>query len=291
MKTIKIQRKEVRRHGVDASLTYERLATIGGYLLKSGAVGMGLTFEETKKWMPAIIGVEVTDPKFRSEVNKYFNNMMIPIPYIGKELNVSIDEETGLPENIDDYLKYKFILGHPKVAANKVLSDSDQAKEYYIEDLAAELIKKSDKLKTKTNASIKFAELLSDEVKLDWVGRELSTKYPKEIGSITVFTALKKDEKALKVSEIFEKDPQYFVTTLDDADLSYKAQVASMVESGIVQKVGNEYVYGSEPLGNLDATIAFMKNPNNSEAYAIMMAKLNNMGIGFKTKEVKVKTK
>jgi hypothetical protein len=290
MKTIKIQRKEVRRYGVHISLTQERSATIGSFLLKSGAVGTGLTFEESKKWMPGIIGMEATDPKFRAEVNKYFNNIMIPVPYEGKELNITLDE-SGEPENLEDYLKYLFIKVHPKVAESKTVADMDQYKEYYIEDQALELTKKTKKLKSKTDATIKFAELISDEVKLDWVARELTNKYAKDLGSITVLTNLKLDEKSLKVAEIFEKDPEYFMSVVSDPDLSYKAQIASMVESQIFQKIGNEYVYGSEPLGNIDGAIAYMKNPNNSEAYTIMLAKLNSMGVGFKQPAKKEKTK
>lgn len=290
MKTIKIQRKEVRRHGVHISLTQERSATIGGFLLKSGAVGTGITFEEMKKWMPGILGIEHTDTKFRSEVNKYYNNIMITVPYEGKELNITLDE-SGEPENLEDYLKYKFASIHPKVAQSKSISDVDQYKEYYIEDQVLELAKKTSKLKSKTNATIKFAELVNDEIKLDWVGRELTTKYAKEFGSITKFASLPKEEKELKVSEIFDKDPEYFMSVVSDSDLLFKAQIASMVESQILQKVGNEYIYGSEPLGDLNASIAYLKNPNNSEAYVTMLARLNNMGIGFKQKEKVVKEK
>lgn len=288
MKTIKIQRKEVRRYGVHISLTQERSATIGSFLLKSGAIGTGITFEQSKKWMPGILGIEATDPKFRAEVNKYFNNIMIPVPYEGKELNITLDENEE-PENLEDYLKYLFIKIHPKVAESKTIADMDQYKEYYIEDQALELSKKTKKLKSKTNATIKFAELINDETKLDWVARQLTTKYAKELGSITVLTNLKPDEKELKVAEIFEKDPEYFMEVISDPDLIFKAQIASMVESQILQKIGNEYVYGSEPLGNVEATIAYMKNPNNSEAYTIMLAKLNSMGVGFKQKEKEVK--
>lgn len=288
MKTIKIQRKEVRRYGVHISLTQERSATIGSFLLKSGAIGTGITFEQSKRWMPGILGIEATDPKFRAEVNKYFNNIMIPVPYEGKELNITLDENEE-PENLEDYLKYLFIKIHPKVAESKTIADMDQYKEYYIEDQALELSKKTKKLKSKTNATIKFAELINDETKLDWVARQLTTKYAKELGSITVLTNLKPDEKELKVAEIFEKDPEYFMEVVSDPDLIFKAQIASMVESQILQKIGNEYVYGSEPLGNVEAAIAYMKNPNNSEAYTIMLAKLNSMGVGFKQKEKEVK--
>jgi len=288
MTKIKIQRKEIRRFGVHVSLTQERSATIGSHLTKTGATGTGLTFEETKKWMPSIIGVEHTDPKFRTEVNKHYNNMLISIPYEGRELNVTLDE-SGEPENLDDYLKYLYVKSHPDVAESKTVADAIQNIKYYIEDQALELVKKTTKLRTKTNATIKFAELVNDEIKLDWVARELTTKYSKELGSITVLTALPKEEKELKIAEIFDKDPEYFTKVVADPDLLYKAQIASMVESQIVQKVGNEYIYGSEPLGNLDATIAYMKNPNNSENYTIMLAKLSNLGVGFKHKESKPK--
>jgi hypothetical protein len=289
-KKIKIQRKEIRRHGVHLSLTQERTATIGSYLNRSGSVGTGLTFEEIKKWMPSIIGVEPTDPKFRLEVEKYFNNITIPIPYEGKILNIGFDEELNEPYDLMDYIRYKFILTHPLVAENKVVSESMQTKMYYIEDEQLELDKKSAKLMSKTKAILEFAKLLEDEVKQDWVLRRLTMEMP-ELGSVTSITNLKKQEKDLKMEEAYEKKPNLLLEIVSDPDLEYKAQIASFVEAKVIQKVGNNYIYGSEPLGELNQTIAYLKSPNNSESYAIMLAKLKQLDLGMKTKEVKKVTK
>ena len=192
-KKIKIHRKEVRRHGVHLSLTQERTATLGSYLTRSGSVGTGLTFDEVKKWMPSIIGVEPTDPKFRLEVEKYFNNIAIPIPYEGKLLNIGFDEELNEPYDLMDYIKYKFAMSHPLVAENKITSDSTQTKMYYIEDEQLELDNRSKKLMTKTKAVLEFAKLLEDEVKQDWVLRRLTVEMP-ELGSVTSLSNLKKQE-------------------------------------------------------------------------------------------------
>lgn len=289
-KKIKIQRKEVRRYGVHLTLMQDRVATIGSYLTKTGAVGTGLTFDEIKKVMPGVIAMEPTDSKFRSEVDKYFNNMMIPVPYEGRELEIGIDEETQLPINIVDWLRYKFILGHPNVSLSKKEAETSQTKTYYLEDEEADSEKQSQDIIFETKATIEFAKLIEDVVKFDWVLRELSYKYP-EIGSISKLTSLSKDKKNIALSLAMKKSYKNFLDIVNDEDIKYKAEIASFVEAKIVDKVGNQFIYGSEPIGELNHFIAYLKNPNNSETYATMLAKLRNLDLGLKEyiKEAKKK--
>lgn len=289
-KTIKIHRKEVRRYGVHPTLMQDRVATVGSYLTKTGAVGTGLSFEEIKRIMPGVIAMEPTDPKFRSEVDKYFNNMMIPIPYEGRQLEIGLDEETNLPINIVDWLRYKFVQNHPQVSTNKKDADASQTKIYYLEDEEADSERMSENIIYKTKATIEFAKLVEDKVKFDWVLRELSFKYP-EIGSISKVISLKPNDKNIILNKAMEKDYKKFLEIVNDDDIKYKAEIASFIDAKIVDKVGNQFVYGSEPLGELDHFIAYLKNPNNSETYATMLAKLRNLDLGLKeyVKEAKKK--
>lgn len=289
-KKIKIQRKEVRRYGVHLTLMQDRVATIGSYLTKTGAVGTGLTFDEIKKFMPGVIAMEPTDPKFRLETDKYFNNMMIPVPYEGRELEIGFDEETGLPIDIIDYLRYRFIQNHPQVAKDKKEAESSQTKVYYLEDEQADSERQSEGIVFETKAAIEFAKLVDDKVKFDWVLRELSVRYP-EIGSISKLVSLTPDKKNIALNVAMKKDYKRFLEIVNDEDIKYKAEIASFVDAKIVSKVGNEYVYGSEPLGELNHFIAYLKNPNNSETYATLLAKLRNLDLGLKEyiKEAKKK--
>jgi len=234
--------------------------------------------------------MEPTDPKFRSEVDKYFNNMMIPVPYEGRELEISIDEETQLPVNIVDWLRWKFILGHPNVSLSKREAESNQTKTYYLEDEEADSEKQSQDIISETKATIEFAKLIEDVVKFDWVLRELSYKYP-EIGSISKLTSLSKDKKNIALSLAMKKSYKNFLDIVNDEDIKYKAEIASFVEAKIVDKVGNQFIYGSEPIGELNHFIAYLKNPNNSETYATLLAKLRNLDLGLKeyVKEAKKK--
>lgn len=279
-KKIKIQRKEVRRYGVHLTLMQDRVATIGSYLTKTGAVGTGLSFEEIKRIMPGVIAMEPTDSKFRSEVDKYFNNMMIPIPYEGRELDLSTDED-GVPVNIVDWLRYKFVLGHPQVAKDKKEADVSQTKIYYLEDDDANSEVQSENILLEAKAGIEFAKIVEDKVKFDWVIRELCSKYP-ELGSISKILSLTPDKKIIALNTGMKKNFKTFLEIITDEDLKYKAEIASFVDAKIVDKVGNEYIYGSEPFGNLDHFIAFLKNPNNSETYATLLAKLRNLDLGLK---------
>lgn len=279
-KKIKIQRKEVRRYGVHLTLMQDRVATIGSYLTKTGAVGTGLSFEETKKVMPGVIAMEPSDPKFRSEVDKYFNNMMIPIPYEGRELDLTTDED-GTPVNIVDWLRYKFVLGHPQVAKDKKEAEVSQTKIYYLEDDEANSEAQSENILLEAKAGIEFAKIIEDKVKFDWVIRELCSRYP-EIGPISKILSYTSDKKIIILNVAMKKNFKTFLDIINDEDLKYKAEIASFVDAKIVDKVGNEYIYGSDPLGVLDHFIAFLKNPNNSETYATMLAKLRNLDLGLK---------
>jgi hypothetical protein len=289
-KTIKIQRKEVRRYGVHPTLMQDRVATIGSYLTKTGSVGTGLSFEEVKRIMPGVIATEPNDPKFRSEVDKYFNNMMIPIPYEGRELEIGIDTDTSLPVNIVDWLRYKFVLNHPQVALSKKDADSSQTKVYYLEDDQADSERQSESIIYETKAAIEFAKLVEDKVKFDWVLRELSFRYP-EIGSISKLISLTSDKKNIALNLAMKKNYKTFLDIVNDEDIKYKAEIASLIDAKIVDRVGNQFIYGSEPIGELNHFIAYLKNPNNSETYATMLAKLRNLDLGLKDyiKEAKKK--
>jgi len=273
---IKIQRKEYKRHGFAKQLASESVAIIGSYMTQTGQSGCGLSLEEKKKWMPLILAIDSKDIAFLKEVNKYFDTMSINVPYEGVSLDETIGED-GEPNNVEEFIKYRFIMGHPYVAKDPQAAEADEKKLFYIENAEAELQAKSKKIGKSTKAYIELGKLIENEVKIDWILRALSVKHT-SIGSIDKIASMKKAEKEVALEEIVKKDPDFFITLTSDDTLEYRAEVASMVEAGIFQRVGNDYINGTENLGDINAVIAFFKNPNESEKVVILKAKLKQFG-------------
>jgi hypothetical protein len=123
---------------------------------------------------------------------------------------------------------------------------------------------------------------------MDWVLRTVISKFT-DLGSLSELTKLSIDKKKLKIAEVIQKDPSYFLEVMNDKDLIYKAEIASMVEAGVLMKEGNKYLNGTENLGSLEGTIAWIKDGNNSQDYAILKARLDQFGSPLTTKAAKPK--
>ena len=60
-----------------------------------------------------------------------------------------------------------------------------------------------------------------------------------------------------------------------DKDLELKAEIESMVEAGVLRKIGNQVIYIDEVLGEtLQDTIVYLKNKKNSGTLTVLRAKL-----------------
>ena len=91
---------------------------IGSTFSMNGDTNTGLTFGEQKKYLPGVIGIDSSDVNFQKEVRKYFQDMSLTIENTGTKLEVGTDEN-GDPNNLLDYIRYKFALAHPYVAKDE----------------------------------------------------------------------------------------------------------------------------------------------------------------------------
>lgn len=286
---IKLKRKEITRWGLQKELRDEKICNLGGYNDSNGNPARPFTYEEEDKWMPEIVGLKVTDPGFRSAVTHWYKNLTIKVKPEGVDLEIGLDAG-GNPFNMEDYLKYKFALGHPWMAKTKEECMGAEHLQFYFEDPEAENISKGAKLEVTAKAYVEFAKLDEDEDKMDWVIRTVLSKFP-ELGALSTLTKLDTAKKKLKIAEVIQKDPEYFLEVMSDKDLIYKAEIASMVEAGVLNKEGNKYLNGTENLGSLEGTIAWMKDGNNSADYAVLKARLDQFGSPITTKVGKGKNK
>lgn len=286
---IKLKRKEITRFGLPKELKDEKICNLGSYNDSNGNPARAFTYKEEDKWMSEIVGLKSSDPGFRGAVTHWYKNLTIKVKPEGVELEIGLDPD-GNPLSVEDYLKYKFALNHPWMAKTKEECLSAEHLQFYFEDPEAENISKGAKLEVTAKAYVEFAKLDEDEDKMDWVIRTVLSKFP-ELGSLSTLTKLDTAKKKLKIAEVIQKDPEYFLEVMSDKDLIYKAEIASMVEAGVLNKEGNKYLNGTENLGSLEGTIAWMKDGNNSADYAVLKARLDQFGSPITTKVGKGKNK
>lgn len=286
---IKLKRKEITRFGLPKELKDEKICNLGSYNDANGNTARAFTYKEEDMWMSEIVGLKNSDPGFRGAVTHWYKNLTLKVKPEGVELEIGVDSD-GNPLSVEDYLKYKFALNHPWMAKTKEECLSAEHLQFYFEDPESENIAKGAKLEVTAKAYVEFAKLDEDEDKMDWVIRTVLAKFP-ELGSLTELTKLETAKKKLKIAEVIQKDPTYFLEVMSDKDLIYKAEIASMVEAGVLIKEGNKYLNGTDNLGSLDGTIAWMKDGNNSADYAILKARLDQFGTPVTSKAGKTKNK
>jgi hypothetical protein len=281
---IRLVRKEAVRYGLPKNLAAERVLNIGSSLDKNGNPVRGLSHEEEDKLLPSVVSLQSSDPGFRVSVTNLYKNIRIPLDSAGKELEIGLDDY-GNPLNIEDYIKYKIAIKHPWFAKSEEEAYKNDHLQFWVVDPEIEKNQESDKLQFAKKAYVEFAKVSEDSEKMDWILRNLIAKYP-EIGSISDLVKLKPKDKELTLSKIVKDDPEYFIKVVEDKDMFYKAEIASFVEAGVLVLEGKKYINGTETLGALDSTIAWMKDPNNAESYEILKARLSEYGQPL-TKSVK----
>lgn len=272
-KIIRIKRKESNSR-LPKEVISESVTKIGGAITSSGVVLTGLTFDEQKKYMPQLVGVKEDHPEFTQRVEKFFSNISLAVPFEGLKLNITVNEN-GEPQSPREWISYKFCLASKQVANSKAEVYSDPNYLCYIEDEVANEKVKAASLQVKKEAYIEYAKISEDEVKFDWIIRVLAKVYNDSANAVA---KLSKDQRDIKMSEYVDKNPAKFIEICKDKDLEFRAQIESMVDKGVLQRIGNRLINGSEPIGeDVDSAIAYLKQSTNAQTYAILLARLGEL--------------
>jgi ADP-dependent phosphofructokinase/glucokinase len=202
--------------------------------------------------------------------------MNIPVPLDGITLEVGTSDD-GVPLNLMDWLKYKFVLCHPAVASSKQLSEANLNYTFYIEDMQEEIKAANKKVTAQKEAYKEFIKLSEDEDKMDAILKVMAPFMGEGVSNLKSLKT--KDEKENKLDTYLKKNPSLFTELCKDKDLEVKAEIESMIDAQILTKVGNKIIYGSEPIGNnINEAIAYLKASSNSEVYTIMKARHEQLG-------------
>jgi hypothetical protein len=281
-KTIFIRRREPSTR-LAREIAQDTVMKIGGGLTGTGTPLKGINFVEERKYLPSIVGIPVDHTEFTSRVDKWYNTMSINIPFQGLKLELEFDDE-GEPGNVRDFLFWKFLLSHPKVAADKTSMLSNPNYKCYIEDEQVTSTNESKILDVKRKAYIEFSKIVDDEVRMDVVMRQLAI-----LNQETAAKYIKMDfkDKQVALSKFMEKDYEKFLKVATEENADLKAEIYTMIEFGVLTQAGSRIIYKTTPLGeSMDETIAYLKAPVNNETYAILKGTLSGLGGALKRKEV-----
>ena len=225
----------------------------------------GVEGEESKKLLSSILDVPPGHPDWPKQEKDFWASMTLKIPFEGKELDISTDED-GHPFNVMDYITYKWCQKHRQVALNKEEMEKDGNKKFYIYDPHRDLLKKNAVVKVKKEADKEFIKASADVAKMRRLIRLMTTENPEKLTDLEVEN---------KLYELKGNSPDKFLKFVLDKDLDLKAEIEEMVANNVLRKIGNQYIYGDETIGETNKdTIVYFKNKKNSGAVNAMRAQL-----------------
>lgn len=271
---------------------------VGPYF-KDKATATGLSFDEQRLLLPELLGIEHTDKDFRKVVNKHYDEFITPIPKDGLKLNISLQDdnapisEHNKPIHLNDYIKYRHIIGHPDVATDKNEAERLYNKRYYIVD--------PDKV---SDSAININSLEDKAVTIYMKHKEDKIKIDQILTMLGInIVTLKHEDKVLKLKSYATKNPKLneveqkeafdkFIKISEDKDLEYKYLIQEMIAIQYLQRIGTNIVYkeSGDPLGeNMEAAVLALKNPKNSRELNLMkaqyMTKVKNGSEAYLPKE------
>lgn len=267
MKKVIIRRKEV--------LGYLPQEIRAGAKISIGSIYVGrqplkgVEGEEAHKLLGQILDVPPTHEAWPRLEKDFWASMYLKIPFEGKELDITVDED-GNPHNVMDYITYKWCKKHRQVADSKEEMEKTTGKKFYIYDPTRDLLMQNAKIKIKKEADKEFIKISSDLAKMKRVLRLLGKGVnPEKLQSLEVENNL---------YDLKDKEPAKFLKIVKDKDLDLRAEIEEMVSKNVLRKIGNQYIYGDETLGeNIKDTIVYFKNKKNSGAVNAMRAQLKEV--------------
>jgi len=227
----------------------------------------GVSTAEEKKFLNGILDVGPDHVEWPRHTKRYWTDLSIMVPMGGVELDISTTSD-GEPENIEDWLRYKWILKHPHVALNKDEMESDGGKRFYIQDLQRELRSANNKIQTLKDADKEFIKLSDNKADMRRVFRLMGNQNPDRLTNMEIENFLYK---------IKGEVPDKFIRICTDKHLKMKAEIEEMLSTEILRRIGNQIIYQDDILGDtLQDTVIYLNDKKNSGTLTTLRAKLKD---------------
>ena len=226
----------------------------------------GLDTEESHKYLPEIIGLPSSHLDFPGAEKTFWANMKLKVPFEGVELDITTTDG-GQPNNVMDYITYKWCTRHIHVADKK--ENMNAHHRFYIYDPNKDLVDKNNKIKIKKEADKEFIKISGDLDKMRRILRVFGNPKPENLSEIEVENTL---------YEVKDKQAEKFLKIVLDKNLDLRAEIEEMIALGVIRKIGNQHIYGEETIGeNITDTIIYFKNKKNSGQVNAMRAQLKTL--------------
>lgn len=270
---------------------------IGSVYTRTGDILRGLSLEEEKYYLPSVLGLASNDPAFGKATRLFWADMSIILDAEEGDLELSIggqfinEKDTNgnevqrfIPDNIMDWIRYRFVQKHPKVAYKRedIIGEdgsttvNDKKYMYYLENKEDIQQKETELLGVKLDADKLFIQLFQkangeyNKDKIEWIIDMYKSEVDDDNTDTKTF-ANKEAEDWINRVQLYlyakkEKAPDRFLKILKDELLEEKAFLMRCISEGLLQKIGNTIVDDQLPIGeSLKEAAIYIKNPKNSK--------------------------
>lgn len=260
------QPKEMRENVARISST---LTTVNGN--PTGDYTRGLTPLEERLYLPVIVGMQPTDLGWQAKVREYWLEKTIKITD-SRTLNASVTlvpkivdgQEILLeePDNILDYIDYRFCLVSNKVAKTEMEKAQSASFDVIMDDLAEVIKKEVDGLKIVDEADVMYSQLITEasstavQNQINWILSKI--KEPSES-----FVGATPETKRIRLRKFKEVKPSEFVAELKNKNLEFEALIYDAINYQVISLEGKTYFFGDENLGTFAEAIEYVKNGND----------------------------
>ena len=248
--------------------------------------GTGLTPKEVRLLLPEVLNVREDYYEFGKMVEEYYTNIRIKVPYEGLTLEVGLKDDSkslsvdNMPEVIEDYLKWKFLLSHPLVAKSEEDSFGLPNTEVFLLD--KNKVKKAEISKNvvEDKAIDMYKSAKDSEVKTNMMLQILGVNY-KEFKT--------QEERIVELRKLAFDRPKDFITTYEDKNMETRFYIKYLLHKKILEtrfdkiyliKDGKNQLLGHTE----DDTIVELSKKENSET----LIYLKNLADGL-SKETPIK--
>lgn len=244
---------------------------IGSYTYPSGTtkVGIGnLKDDEIDLLLPSVVDYTPKDREFRFAVVKYFNDLVLRVSVSeGKALEVGMtldnskplgwedDGKINLPISPEDYIHFRWLTNHIKVAQGK--SNYNPAiHEFYIENPEEVMSVESHLVDVETDAMVAFGSIMKNMDKVNTYLRLMGKNPEKFIPK----------QRVIELNKLIKSYPKKFLEIHNDPDMEIKDKIQELIYAKVLEESGTTIIVAetNETIGNtMKEAIGYFKNEKN----------------------------
>lgn len=289
-------RPELEEYFADSSIG------IGSYFAKGTArEASGLTIQEENILLPYVLGIPKDDRDFRQKVNEYYSNINSKIPADsnpkkdtdGLPLEIGLhrdnkapisEKDENLPINIEQFLRYRQIIGHPWVGIAGE-DEGNQLKRFLVHDPKVQQQVTNTSNEASDTALVRYMAVKKDASKVRMYLRLLGID----------LSRIPAGQEVARLREQAQVNPVNFNKAWDDPYKEVKYLIEEMVAFKLLKQIGTRILYGQTEIGrNMEEAVLWLKDSHHTDSFRALKAQLDNEwvknSVSFDTLEDATKT-